>query len=297
MSLDLQVIYTPYPLEDHLPVYADFFSPDSSIKNRKPELRFLHYHNCAELCYCRMGEGALHTSLESAFSYQAGDAVLVPAFVPHMHHVTYTGGQPNEVENDYLYVDMDQLLLSQHAALQQLSVLSFQQDCCHFAHSSHPRLCQHVAEILDELHDAADMYQLAVHGLLLTLLADIQRSCARQSYPQASNDYAAVLPALRHIMNHYAEDITVEQLADLCHISPTHLRRQFRKCVQTTPLAFLNRLRLQRSCTLLYATSRTVADIAFATGFGSISNFNKAFKERYGVSAAVWRSHAQHESP
>ncbi len=295
MALDLQVIYTPYVLDAQLPVLADCYDPERAKKNKNPELRFLHYHNCAEFCFCRVGEGALHTSRESSFTYRKGDAVLIPAFVPHMHHVTYVNGVYQPVENDYLYVDMDQLRLSGQPYLQQLPSLSVQQGGYHFGKAQNPRLCQHVQEIIDELKGGTELYQLSVQGLLLTLMADIHRYCAENAQPLTSGDPTCILPALRHIMNHYDEEISVEQLAGLCHISPTHLRRQFRMHLQSTPLVFLNTLRLQRSCTLLYATDKTVADIALSTGFGSICNFNRAFKERYGMSASAWRIHAQSE--
>lgn len=300
MALDLQVIYTPYPFDAQLPVSADFYDPIRAETNKNPELRFLHYHNCAEFCFCRTGEGALHTSRESSFVYHGGDVVLIPAFVPHMHYITYTDGKPNRVQNDYLYVDMDQLKLRDPAhaqGLQDLSALSFQQGGYHFAHAQHPRLCRHIREILDEIRECAPLHQMYIHGLLLTLIADVSRSCAGNTHVASGSDYTAVLPALHHIMNHYDEEISVEMLAQLCHVSATHLRRQFRKHLQTTPLAFLNTLRLQRSCTLLYATDKTVADIALSTGFGSISNFNKAFKERYGMPAAAWRIRAQSDAP
>ena len=99
----------------------------------------------------------------------------------------------------------------------------------------------------------------------------------------------AIAPALEYIRTAYAVTFPMDHLAALCHMSPTHFRRIFREQTSLAPIAFLNRTRILESCTLLRTTGMSIAEIAGAVGFTTLSSYNRHFSEVTGCSPSAWR--------
>ncbi|RZT07542.1 AraC family transcriptional regulator [Kribbella sp. VKM Ac-2569] len=100
---------------------------------------------------------------------------------------------------------------------------------------------------------------------------------------------------LNRVVNHIGarldEPLTLRELADVAGFSPYHFHRIFKGVMGETLSSFIWRLRLERAANLLVRQPRTrVTDIALSCGFSSHSNFARAFKERFGVSASEFRT-------
>jgi transcriptional regulator GlxA family with amidase domain len=78
------------------------------------------------------------------------------------------------------------------------------------------------------------------------------------------------------------EPLSRGQLADLAGISLRQLERSFRKQVGRGVHEHYLALRLGRSRQLLRETPLAVVEIALATGFGSASQFSRAFRGAFG---------------
>jgi len=86
----------------------------------------------------------------------------------------------------------------------------------------------------------------------------------------------------------------VEELAAMCHISETHLRRVFRDCMQMSPVEYINWVRIRTACGELKRTNDTVGDIAVRCGFSTLSTFNRNFHRIMGISPQQWRKAPEH---
>jgi iron complex transport system substrate-binding protein len=73
------------------------------------------------------------------------------------------------------------------------------------------------------------------------------------------------------------------------HCTPRHLSRIFQELIGTSFRQKQMELRLSRAIELLSTTDSKVVDVAFGSGYRSLSLFNQLFKRRYGVSPARWR--------
>ena len=93
-----------------------------------------------------------------------------------------------------------------------------------------------------------------------------------------------LLPALNLITQAYDRDLTVEKLAAQCGLSVSHFRRQFRRAMGSSPLEYLNDLRISVAHHLLRTTQLPVLAISEEVGFRSLSSFNRLFKRTYGMS-------------
>ena len=81
----------------------------------------------------------------------------------------------------------------------------------------------------------------------------------------------------------------VDLLAELCHMSPTHFRRNFQSAMHMAPLTYLNTIRIMNACNLLRNTNHTILTISEMTGFSTLSNFNRHFNQMMKVSPKEYR--------
>ena len=95
---------------------------------------------------------------------------------------------------------------------------------------------------------------------------------------------------MNYIAQNYNQDITIEELAKYCNMSVSHFRKQFREAAGTSPLEYLNNLRISVARHLLRTTKEPVLAISEAVGFRTLSSFNRLFKRIYGISPREARS-------
>ena len=86
----------------------------------------------------------------------------------------------------------------------------------------------------------------------------------------------------------YSSPITLESAAKEFAIRPETLARKFQHINRGTFLEYLQRLRVFHACVKL-KEGLSVTDAAFATGFGSISSFNRVFRKHTGFSPSEYK--------
>ena len=96
------------------------------------------------------------------------------------------------------------------------------------------------------------------------------------------NTEARVTRVIRVIDRHPDASLTLEVLAREAGLSPFHFLRTFQRLTGVTPHQYLRRARLREAARRLIAESGTVLDIALDSGFGDVSNFNRAFRAEFG---------------
>ncbi|WP_054954704.1 AraC family transcriptional regulator [Paenibacillus dakarensis] len=82
---------------------------------------------------------------------------------------------------------------------------------------------------------------------------------------------------------------TLNELADLAHLSPSRFSALFHQTVGTSPLNYLIQLRLTQAMHLLETTDMKITGIAEECGFRNLSNFNRLFKLHIGLSPSELR--------
>jgi transcriptional regulator GlxA family with amidase domain len=92
-----------------------------------------------------------------------------------------------------------------------------------------------------------------------------------------------------HIDRHYAEPLTLGDLASLVGMSKFHLVRAFRRAYGETPIRYLTRRRIERAQDLLRHANLSVTEICMAVGFASLGSFSSRFRELVGESPSAYR--------
>jgi AraC family transcriptional regulator len=103
--------------------------------------------------------------------------------------------------------------------------------------------------------------------------------------------------AIDYILSHLGEPLRLDDVAAIACFSPFHFHRIFSSLVGETLTAFVTRLRLQRSLTLLlHNPELNLTQVALRCGFGSSSNFPRVFKKRFDVAPSQFDLDALRES-
>lgn len=94
---------------------------------------------------------------------------------------------------------------------------------------------------------------------------------------------------LEYMEVHYAEPITIEDMARQVNISRTECFRCFQKITGQSPLEYLTLYRLQQAAHKLRNTDSSITEICITSGFSHPSYFGKKFRQYYGVSPLKYR--------
>ncbi|MGZ0657616.1 AraC family transcriptional regulator [Coraliomargarita sp. W4R53] len=93
----------------------------------------------------------------------------------------------------------------------------------------------------------------------------------------------------QYIFSEFRSEITLGGAAQAAGMTQSAFCRYFRKVTGKQFTAFINELRISRSCRELIDSTRNIAEIAYDCGYGSLSNYNRCFKLITGVSPRAFR--------
>ena len=131
-------------------------------------------------------------------------------------------------------------------------------------------------------------YELGVKGDMLHLLFALMRVRA-EPLPKESPGTARLKAVLQRVESGYAQPLTVAQMAEGCGCSTSHFMRWFRQMTGSSFTAYLNGRRLTAAAEQLRQSGDSILYIAGEVGFENLSNFNRQFKARYGVTPREYR--------
>ena len=134
-----------------------------------------------------------------------------------------------------------------------------------------------------------ELERIYVEELLFLIFADATRYRreAAEVSPRTGSEH--VKRASAYINRHYAEEITVDMIAESVNLNKNYLIRLFKTETGTTPMKYLLDTRLHFARALLLQTDETVSGIAERCGFNTSSYFIKCFKERYSESPLSYK--------
>ncbi|MDR1797329.1 MAG: AraC family transcriptional regulator [Clostridiales Family XIII bacterium] len=91
------------------------------------------------------------------------------------------------------------------------------------------------------------------------------------------------------IEKHYAEPLTLADIAEAGHVSPRECSRCFRAILGESPIGYLMKQRISEAAAMLLETNKNITEICYSVGFESLSYFSKTFRQHTGVTPKVYR--------
>lgn len=81
----------------------------------------------------------------------------------------------------------------------------------------------------------------------------------------------------------------------MCHISVSHFRRLFKQMLGWAPQEYLQIVRIERACELLYNCDYSVTEIAMRVGYESPTSLTRHFNKVHGIAPNQWRKKIRSE--
>lgn len=140
-----------------------------------------------------------------------------------------------------------------------------------------------VAELDKELAGRDPGYRFMATAQFERLLGFISRAYGAVSKPLAQ-PVTQISEVLAFLERHYAEELKVDDLAEVAGMSPTSLYRAFREILARSPIDYLIHLRLDKAAQLLRRGGLRVGEVSAAVGFSDSNYFARQFRRVHGQS-------------
>lgn len=253
----------------------------------------LHFHNCLEIGICLEQSGIIEVE-GVPISFRKGDVTCIPRHIPH---TTYSSPGERSLWT-YIFVDPEEFFRDMFGSV----VDDFESPLCPIQNyryimnrEENPKVWFLVMSIVDELKEQKFNYHTSVKGLMISLYIEFLRIHSVESQQTIKTTHkderiVIIADAINFININYMHPITINDLADVCHMSESHFRRTFHSVIGAAPLDFLNSTRIDEACRRLRSTRDTIISISEQVGFCSVSSFNRCFIKLIGVSPRAWRS-------
>lgn len=130
---------------------------------------------------------------------------------------------------------------------------------------------------------------LSVKSIVYSLLAEYLKLSGVLDFTTKPHQNNAITLATKYIEQHLSEPITINELANVCHLHPTHFIRFFKSKTGQTPQNYVNYKRMELAKKLITQTDLSIGEVAEKTGFYDSMYFSKCFKKYYSVSPRTYR--------
>ena len=234
----------------------------------------LHAHGCAELFFITGGHGRFRTQYKE-FPVAIHDLIVVNANVLHT--------ELSQMDSPLEYIVL---------GVEGLEAVGGTEGYMMFhLHSGWRKLMECLQLMLQESIEARSRYEEVCHHLLEVILIQLERQGdlelgAKQTAPRVSRECSLVR---QYIDNHFKENLNLNQLAGLAHVSKYYLAHAFRREFGTSPINYLICRRIEESRFLLRETDHSLSLIAQMLGFSSPSYFSQCFRRVEKISPIEYR--------
>lgn len=276
-----RVVYS-YPEYD---AYIQYFRCDRPMLHHKGTA---HWHNDVEFLVTVAGTSE-HNVNGEILTLHSGETIFVNS--RQMHYARPSGSERSEV----LCIRLNPNMLCMSPFFDSSYVLPVTQN------RNMPYLIlredspwqRSVIFALNEMYrqSKSPTAHLKIHALFCFLWAQICENMPESapSDPASANDLTAIEAIVEYIEHHYAEKLTLADLAEAGHICQSKCCRLFGKYLHKTPNTYLTHYRLGKAAELLLQTDQSVTEIAFACGFSGASYFAETFRKTFDLSPKEYR--------
>lgn len=234
----------------------------------------LHTHGCAEMFFITEGHGRFRTQHEE-FPVAIHDLVVVNA------HVLHT--ELSQLDSPLEYIVLGVEGLETMGGAKGYTMLHL--------HGGWKELMGCLELMLQEASEARSGYEEVCRHLLEVTLIRLGRQEELSLEPESSDSRVSRECGLvrRYIDNHFKENLSLDQLAQLAHVNKYYLAHAFRREFGASPINYLISRRVEESRFLLRETDHSLSLIAQMLGFSSASYFSQCFRRVEGVSPIEYR--------
>lgn len=252
----------------------------------------LHRHRECELNFVQFGKGARRVIGDSV--EEIGDYDLVLITGADLEHVWEQGNCQSPDIREITIQFRPEILGYEMMEKNQFDSIAKMMEKAKHGLAFPLEAIMKVYAILDTLTAENDGFLQLLD--MLKLLYELSRfdakSLASSSFANASNDNESrrVRTVKDYISEHYAEELTLEQLAGLIGMAPSSFSRFFKQRTNKTLTDYIADIRLGIAARALVDSTKNISEICYSCGFNNMSNFNRAFKNKRGMTPKEFRA-------
>lgn len=263
--------------------YRDCMEPDFPFQMGMRDAGTLnqvpHAHENFQICYITKGT-CLHHIQDQAIRIVKGDMFAIPPFLPHRLEPC-SGKQVELIQIDF----MPMLVEPESGELVQMFFpkipISLESQL----------VIERLIEHMKLEHTSRNPgYQMLIKADLLRLLVTLFREHSASEPDARDQNRRLMHETMRYIEAHYAEPLSLEEMASRAAMSPAYFSYMFKIMKGQNFIPFVNRLRIAKAAQLLRHSQLSVTEICYSTGFRNASHFNRMFKKSAGVTPTEYRS-------
>lgn len=278
-------------------IHSSIYIPYTYYHCVLPEYPYvpLHWHPEFEISYVFKGTGEFRCD-DQTFLADAGDIVIV---LPNKLHSIYPVGDSDVV---YDTVVFNESMISgtgeDRAYLECLSQFSMDDSYLPLPitknHPDYSALKKSVIRIMEcARENKAEKDLLLRLELLKVFWILIKNEDLHHRHDSFLSPMESIRSSIEYIRSHYENNISIEQLADISHLSQSYFMSMFKKATDISAIEYVNQVRVQAVCRKLIESELTVSQAAFSSGFNNLSNFNRQFVRFTGMTPWQYRKCAK----
>ncbi len=143
------------------------------------------------------------------------------------------------------------------------------------------------ADLAETKHNNEQAVLLEIQARLTRMASALP---AQSVTPRISNTSLTKVEQMAcYVSQNYRQKVTVSQVASTVQLNPNYAMALFQKTIGTTLISYLTQHRLSHAHRLLTTSEKAITEIAFESGFQSISRFNDIFNQAFSCSPRAYR--------
>jgi AraC-like DNA-binding protein len=255
-----------------------------------------HFHPAYELTWICRGKGIRYVG-RSAQSFADGDLVFLGSNLPHCW---INQGQEEQVSAHVIQFE-ENFLGKEFFSIPEMSLVKKLFEKAKSGLSVEGSAKTQIQENILRLANSSPTGRISV---LLEVLMIVSLSDQIRPLDAVSSKLTHDLPetsrfnrVMSFLIGNFKNDIQLEQIADIAHLSPTSFCRYFKGIMQKTFTEVVLEFRIQHACQQLANTELSISQIALESGFEDLPYFNRKFKRMTGTNPMAYRRESKSKKP
>lgn len=252
----------------------------------------LHFHDCLEINYIIDGNGTNYIEDKQIELYQ-GDIYIINNL--ERHKAVARG----DLKMLVIVVEPS-LVLSGNPGDYEFLEPFFQRNinfsnCIRKGEKHYHKLEEIILEMWSEWNTKDEGFRLVLKALFMNLFAILYRHYKSNNsigieYSDFRRSYERIKNSLDYIHNHFQGELSLEDIAQKSYMNRTYFSTLFKRVMGIGVNQYLESIRLEHAAKFIDSSDRKIMETCFESGFKSVSNFNRAFHNYYGVSPTEYRN-------
>lgn len=265
-------------IEEFNPTFLYFWKGTKLTDGVKPE-----YHDFAEMIFILSGQGKYRIA-DTVFRVSEGDIIIINPGVTHQSLVSNIENPTTEAVVGFTDIQFEGFAVNEVPLPAEGAVTHTQGE-----------LRQKLFKIFTSMDAENVVRRTGRYYMLKSYLMQVLLLLVREqtepievstgySFKSAGKKYV-VEKVIDYFEDHYAEKISLDQIADNTYLSSVYVSKIFKAETGDTPIRYLINIRLEKARELLEnGWEGSIQELALQVGYDDAYHFSKLFKKRYGMS-------------